>query len=259
MYSKLKLSTTLFICFLALASCKDEPAKYTPVNGAENTPAVDSATTATPSFNDDLHTVKVNEVLKTDKYLYINVSEKGAVEPFWIATRIMDVKVGETYFYKGGLLKTDFESKDFNKVFAKIYLVSSDLVLANHASNPEFQNKDGVVKEQKVVTNTTKTTQKQVAVKGSIKIADLVKNAKKYAGKTVQISGTCKKLNASIMGKNWIHLTDGSNDSYDLVVTSAELVNEGDFVTIKAIVTLNKDFGAGYKYDLILEEGTIVH
>jgi len=257
MRTKFKLTATLFALLLTLASCKKEPeSKYTPLNGTEAMPAIDSSSTATPSFSDDLHTVKVNEILKTQRYLYLNVSEKGAVEPFWIATRIMDITVGETYFYKGGLLKTNFESKEFNKVFDKIYLVSSNLVLANHATNPDFQNTAANVQAD---VNPTKTTQKQVAVKGSIKIAELVKNAKKYEGKTVQISGTCKKLNASIMGKNWIHLADGSKDSYDLVVTSTELVNEGDFVTIKAVVTLNKDFGAGYKYDLILENGTLVH
>jgi len=257
MRTKFKLTATLFALLLTLASCKKEPeSKYTPLNGTEAMPAIDSSSAATPSFNDDLHTVKVNEILKTQRYLYLNVSEKGAVEPFWIATRIMDITVGETYFYKGGLLKTNFESKEFNKVFDKIYLVSSNLVLANHATNPDFQNTAANVQAD---VNPTKTTQKQVAVKGSIKIAELVKNAKKYEGKTVQISGTCKKLNASIMGKNWIHLADGSKDSYDLVVTSTELVNEGDFVTIKAVVTLNKDFGAGYKYDLILENGTLVH
>lgn len=257
MCTNFKLTTILFFILLTLASCKKEQdTKYAPLNGTETTSSVDSSSVATPSFNDDLHTVKVNEILKTKRYLYLNVSEKGAAEPFWIATRIMDVTVGETYFYKGGLLKTDFESKEFNKVFDKIYLVSSDLVLANHASNPNFQNKSNDISSN---GNPSKTVQKQVAVKGSIKIAELVKNAKKYEGKTVQISGTCKKLNASIMGKNWIHLTDGSYDSYDLVVTSTEMVNEGDFVTFKALVTLNKDFGAGYKYDLILEKGTIVH
>lgn len=257
MHTKFKLTATLFALLLTLASCKKEQeSKYSPLNGTEATPAIDSSSTATPSFNDDLHTVKINEILKTQRYLYLNVSEKGAVEPFWIATRIMDVTVGETYFYKGGLLKTNFESKEFNKVFDKIYLVSSNLVLANHATNPDFQNKAANVQAD---VKLTKTAQKQVAVKGSIKIAELVKNAKKYEGKTVQISGTCKKLNASIMGKNWIHLADGSKDSYDLVVTTTELVNEGDFVTIKAVVTLNKDFGAGYKYDLILENGMLVH
>ena len=60
------------------------------------------------------------------------------------------------------------------------------------------------------------------------------------------------------MGKNWIHLKDGSQDDFDLVITSDALVDVGSVVTIKAEVVLNKDFGAGYKYDLILENGSIV-
>jgi hypothetical protein len=53
------------------------------------------------------------------------------------------------------------------------------------------------------------------------------------------------------MNRNWIHLKDGSMDDYDLVVTSNEDVPVGSKVTIQADVVLNKDFGAGYKYELI--------
>ena len=91
-----------------------------------------------------------------------------------------------------------------------------------------------------------------------MKIAELVANYKEYAGKTVQISGICTKVNANIMGKNWIHIKDGSKDEYDLVITSNTFVKEGDEITMKAVVSLNKDFGAGYTYDLILEEGIII-
>jgi hypothetical protein len=60
------------------------------------------------------------------------------------------------------------------------------------------------------------------------------------------------------MGRNWIHLRDGSQDDFDLVITTRTFVPEGNVVTVRAVVALNKDFGAGYKYDLILENGTIV-
>ncbi len=260
MPTKTKLSIALLSIFLTLSSCKEKE-KYTPINNSDKTPEIESTTKPAKSFKDDVHTVTINEILKTNRYLYINVTEKNNIKPFWIATRIVDVKVGGTYFYKGGLLKTNFESKEFKRTFDKIYLVSSNLVSANHASDPGFQkkrtstNKIDVIKSaQKIV----KSQKSKVVVKGSISIAELVKNAKKYAGKTVQVSGICSKLNAGIMDKNWIHLKDGSLDSYDLVVTSQELVKEGTKVTFKAVVTLNKDFGAGYKYDLILEEGTIV-
>lgn len=261
MPTKTKLSIAFLSVFLTLSSCKDKE-KYTPINNSDKTTEIESAIKSAKPFKDDVHTVTIKEILKTSRYLYINVIEKNNIKPFWIATRIIDVKVGGTYFYKGGLLKTNFESKEFKRTFDKIYLVSSNLVSANHASDPGFQkkttsaNKIDIIKSaQKIV----KSQKNKEVIKGSIKIAELVKNAQKYAGKTVQISGTCSKLNAGIMDRNWIHLKDGSLDSYDLVVTSKELVKEGATVTIKALVTLNKDFGAGYKYDLILEDGSIIH
>ena len=60
------------------------------------------------------------------------------------------------------------------------------------------------------------------------------------------------------MNRNWIHLQDGSKNDYDLVITSDTFVPEGKIITIQALVSLNRDFGAGYSYDLILENGTII-
>jgi hypothetical protein len=92
----------------------------------------------------------------------------------------------------------------------------------------------------------------------SIKIVALVKNSKKYEGKSVQISGECVKINPNIMGRNWIHLKDGSKDDYDLVITSNTFVQVGSVVTMTGIVALNKDFGSGYFYAIILENGALV-
>ncbi len=60
------------------------------------------------------------------------------------------------------------------------------------------------------------------------------------------------------MSRNWIHLQDGSKDDFDMVITTNTFVPEGKQITIRAVVSLNRDFGAGYKYDLILENGTLV-
>jgi hypothetical protein len=87
-----------------------------------------------------------------------------------------------------------------------------------------------------------------------MKIADVVANAKTLEGKEVTIQGEITKVNSRIMGRNWIHLKDGSKDDYDLVVTSKEVMNIGENVTLTCLVALNKDFGAGYTYDLILED-----
>ncbi len=60
------------------------------------------------------------------------------------------------------------------------------------------------------------------------------------------------------MGRNWIHLKDGSKDDFDLVITCSSAVHEGHIVTMIGKVALNKDFGAGYQYPILLEEGEFV-
>ncbi len=210
------------------------------------------------SFTDDLHTVIVHEILPTKKYMYLKVLEDK--KEFWIATRSKDIVKGKTYFYRGGLLKTNFESKEYNRIFETVYLVSN-LVEATHAKNSSFPTKNNTPLSEpswKLKEDIPTHTEKIVEHKGSIKIAELVKNPKKYEGKTIQISGTCVKINPAIMDRNWIHIKDGSKDDYDLVITSNTFVPEGSVITMMALVTLNKDFGAGYTYDLILEDGTII-
>jgi RecJ-like exonuclease len=81
--------------------------------------------------------------------------------------------------------------------------------------------------------------------------------------KTVSIRGKVVKFNAQIMGKNWLHLQDGSGDpkagTHDITVTSADTVKVGDLVTIKGTVRLKKDFGAGYAYEVIVEDARVSH
>ena len=68
------------------------------------------------------------------------------------------------------------------------------------------------------------------------------------------------KYNAGIMGKNWLHLRDGSGKAdkdNDLTVTSNDVAKVGDVVVIKGAVRTDKDFGAGYAYPVIVEDAKI--
>lgn len=64
------------------------------------------------------------------------------------------------------------------------------------------------------------------------------------------------------MGKNWLHLQDGSGDpmknTHDLVVTTTEEVSGPKIVTIEGTLAAEKDFGAGYKYTIIVEDSTVL-
>jgi hypothetical protein len=91
------------------------------------------------------------------------------------------------------------------------------------------------------------------------KISEIYEKQKELEGKEVAIRGRAIKIAAGILGMNWIHLQDGSGEvssgTHDLTVTTNELPTVGDIITIRGVLHLNKDFGAGYKYALILMEG----
>ena len=61
------------------------------------------------------------------------------------------------------------------------------------------------------------------------------------------------------MGNNWVHLQDGTSEGnyFDVTITTKDVVQVGDVVVFSGKGTLNKDFGAGYKYDLIIEEAVL--
>jgi hypothetical protein len=69
------------------------------------------------------------------------------------------------------------------------------------------------------------------------------------------------KYNAGIMGKNWLHLRDGTgsdaDSSNDILVTTSQTAKVSDVVTVKGIVRTDKDFGAGYVYKVLIEDATL--
>jgi hypothetical protein len=77
----------------------------------------------------------------------------------------------------------------------------------------------------------------------------------------VRLRGEVTKYNPAIMNVNWLHMQDGTeyNGEFDLTVTTTATVQIGDVVTIEGKVALNKDFGAGYIYNIIIENAAILN
>ena len=95
----------------------------------------------------------------------------------------------------------------------------------------------------------------------AVNVAETYEKAEKLDKKTVVVRGKVVKVSKGIMGKNWVHLRDGSGDpgmgTNNLVVTTQDVPKVGDVVTAKGILSKDKDFGAGYKYKVIVEEATV--
>ena len=95
---------------------------------------------------------------------------------------------------------------------------------------------------------------------GGKTVAEVFAEKDSLAGKPVTLRGKVVKSNTGIMGKNWIHVRDGSgtDGSNDLTVTTVTAQpNVGDTVVITGPVSLNKDFGMGYQYDVIVEDAQV--
>lgn len=210
-----------------------------------------------PNFNNkhpNVHKILIKEVLQTTSYTYLQSEENGELQ--WLAIPKMEASVGDTYYFQGGMEMLDFKSKELDRTF-------SSILFLNGVISPD------VVEGGKTVL--TKSPQKSKAEKkeldvkinpaiGGITIEELIENKEKYADKVVKIRGKVSKYNSKIMGKNWIHLQDGtsSNGEYDLTATTSDEVSVGDVITIEGIITLDKDFGSGYFYKIIMEDGRVI-
>jgi Tfp pilus assembly protein FimT len=92
-------------------------------------------------------------------------------------------------------------------------------------------------------------------------VASVIQNKDKLGGKTVAAQGKVVKVNNGIMGRNFVHVQDGSGDAAkgtnNLIVTSTNTAAVGDQVTVSGTVALNREFGMGYSYPLLVENATI--
>jgi uncharacterized membrane protein YcgQ (UPF0703/DUF1980 family) len=107
---------------------------------------------------------------------------------------------------------------------------------------------------QRSVSNTTPSA--NIESIGAVSLADLFTNPSNYNGKKITVTGKVVKFSPNIMARNWIHIVNDKGN-YDLTITTTDIVNLDDNVTFEGVITLNKDFGAGYKYAIIMEEGLL--
>lgn len=92
-------------------------------------------------------------------------------------------------------------------------------------------------------------------------VAEVNSQSATLKGKTVAVRGMVVKFNPEILGKNWVHIRDGSGSdadgSNDILVTTKDTTKVGDVVLVKGVVATNRDLGSGYSYKVLIEEATL--
>ena len=207
-------------------------------------------------------------------YCYLEI--KGEAGNFWAATRPNEAKKGDAVQLINPMKMEKFHVKSLDRTFDAIYFADDVLVngkgkatatskpmgmgMSNMTSNPHRTEAAQAMANPHQKGNGHMTGAKDFDASGvkpqngSISIGELLKNPEKYSGKVVLIHGLVTKYLPMIMKKNWLHLADASSGAGYLVATTDAEFKVGDTVMLSGKVELNKDFGYGYKYAVLLTE-----
>lgn len=189
------------------------------------------------------HQATVMEVIQVTDYTYLHVTENG--KAYWIAAPKAEFKVGEVILYSKSMEMKNFESKELKKTFESILFID----------NASVKLGEGIMNEP-MKPSISKEDVKVEPIAGGVTLAQIFSDPEKYSNKIVKVKGKVVKINSGIMKRNWIHLQDGTNykDDFDLTITTNDNVNNGEVVVFEGKIVLNKDFGYGYAYKVLMED-----
>ncbi len=191
---------------------------------------------------------KVIEVKNTESYTYLLL--KVGKADTWVAVGLSKVKAGDTVTVENPMEMKNFESKSLKKTFPSILFGT----LAGEGADAA---KVQVAGSGSAAAPLDVKVSKAAGPNGHT-VADVVSNAEALNNKSVEVHAKVVKVNSGIMGKNWVHLRDGSgkaeDGSNDILVTTKAETTVGSTVTAVGLVRTNKDFGSGYSYKVMLED-----
>jgi hypothetical protein len=212
---------------------------------------------------------KVLERMTAATYTYLKLSTSSG--EIWAAVPETDVQVGAQVSISDPMPMEGFESKTLGRKFDRIVFgtlgggapagaMAGGAPHGSAGSQPTAGNPHaglqlppaagvGDVKVEKATGADARTVAEVFAQKAALK------------DKTVTVRGKVVKFSAGVMGKNWVHVRDGSGTDAakdnDLTFTTQDQVAMGDVVTASGTVRTDKDFGAGYFYPVIVEEAKV--
>jgi len=223
---------------------------------------------------------KVVEKQDASIYTYVRLDD-GAGKKIWAAVPKTQLEIGEEIALKGGSVMTNFNSKTLNRTFESI-IFASGLVRgsenmtvqtaggANGSSSGAVQSEigpHGMTSQSSggstraIVSFSGVKVEKSTAQNGYT-VGELFAKAAKLNNRKVTVKGRVVKISPNIMGKNWFHIQDGTGDptknTHDLVVTSSAIVEKGTIIALEGVLAADKDFGFGYRYDVLIEDAVVV-
>jgi hypothetical protein len=210
---------------------------------------------------------QVVEVVDGGSYTYLRIRTKNSGD-VWVATLPMKLQKGANVVVPDPMLMTNFHSKALNRTFDEIVFGTAQAAgaampspaaksAAAASTAQTHPSPHGMAAKEPAVA--VGRVDKAAGAEGRT-VAEVNQQAKQLAGKNVQVRGKVVKVSTSIMGRNWVHLRDGTgkaDGSNDLLLTTTQVPKVGDVVLARGVVRVNADFGSGYSYPVLVEKATL--
>ncbi|MBI3782060.1 MAG: DNA-binding protein [Deltaproteobacteria bacterium] len=207
-------------------------------------------------------TGKVVETLDSGGYTYVQVDDGS--KKIWAAGPQTKLAVGDKVTLSDGMPMPNFASKTLGRTFDMIYFVSAIHIVdgkAADAGNPAA----AMVAAHSGLANNAAPAPAQVDLSnikkaaGGHTIAELFSDKAALTGKEVVVRGRVVKYTPAVMGKNWVHIRDGSGaaGTNDLTISTDGNAAVGNLVLVRGKLQIDRDLGAGYHYDVIIEDAAL--
>lgn len=229
-----------------------------------------AATPAAASAKSDGISGKVIEVINTATYTYVQI-DTGAAK-VWAAAPEFAVKAGDRVTVLEAMPMAKYQSKTLNRTFDVVYFsgnvrvndapagpAAAGAAASGAASAGELPKGHPPLPPAAAGATGPDLSGIKRAENGQT-VAEIITGKAKFVGKSIAVRGRVVKYNGGILGKNWLHVRDGSGaeGTNDLTVTTAATAKVGDLVLVTGVLSANRDFGGGYKYALIVEDAKVV-
>jgi hypothetical protein len=211
--------------------------------------ATAAAPTAAPAADDATALGgTVVETMDSGGYTYAMLERDG--KKVWVAGPQTKLAVGAKLAGLTGTLMAGFRSDTLARTFDQIYFVGGFGAATTAAADPHGTAPAAAPAEP---------IEPVAPAPGGKTVAAIFTERAALNGKPVVVRGKITKLTTGVLGKNWIHLRDGSGaaGSNDLIVTTLAEPKLGDIVVVRGSVAIDKDFGAGYAYPVLIENATL--
>ena len=262
MHIKTAFSIVATLVFGATVGCSGQPAVEEEV--VAETPET-MVSHATNMGGPEMITGAVLETMNSGGYTYVRVD--AGDQEIWAAAGEFEIAVGDRVVFPLETPMRDFHSSTLERDFPLIYFAS---FIAPEGAAPAMATQSAMEMPPGHPSIDTPAMNPDTSVAagsierpaGAIAVAEVWSDRSDLAGTAVTLSGKVVKYNAAILGRNWFHIQDGSGEmadgNNDITITTSETVAVGDVVTVTGTVVVDKDFGAGYSYTVMIEDADVV-